>query len=118
MFDHRSEQHPLNSRNARHETPLAVACTHGNLEAVRWLVDHGANPELPTKGEVPIQTAERWGHLQIFEYLVQKGGYSKERLSKLFRDCKNPQALQILRENAVRVRNRSSSSIFCLEWAD
>jgi len=95
-----------------------VACVHGNMEAVRWLIEHGANPDLSSKGELPIQTAERWGHFRVFEYLVQKAGHSKEKISKLFKNCTSPQSLQILRQNAVRVKNRSSSSVFCMEWAE
>ena len=114
MFEHRSEKHPLNARNGKGETPLTTACVHGQLEAVKWLVEHGANTGLAGEGGLPVETAERWGHFEVFEFLVEKGSYEKDKLARIFKHNGENRTLEILRRHGINVRKRSMSPLFCI----
>ncbi|SPQ23414.1 49c22cb9-5628-4943-804e-7c10fbec3dec [Thermothielavioides terrestris] len=49
-------------------TPLHKAATIGNAEAVRFLLDRGADPRIPnSKGRTALECAERAGHKEIVE---------------------------------------------------
>ncbi|OXB58054.1 hypothetical protein ASZ78_007713 [Callipepla squamata] len=53
------------------ETPLMMACTKQNLEVIRDLVEHGANPLLKNKdGWNCFHIASREGHLEVLQYLL------------------------------------------------
>ncbi|NXI41389.1 ANR16 protein, partial [Galbula dea] len=52
-------------------TPLMMACTRQNLEVIRALVEHGANPLLKNKdGWNCFHIASREGHPHILQYLL------------------------------------------------
>ncbi|NXC42771.1 ANR16 protein, partial [Penelope pileata] len=52
-------------------TPLMMACTRQNLEVIKELVEHGANPLLKNKdGWNCFHIASREGHLQVLQYLL------------------------------------------------
>lgn len=56
-------------------TALQYACFEGNIEAVKALLEHGANIDLPREGYVgtPIMEAITRRHDDIVELLLQKG---------------------------------------------
>lgn len=55
-------------------TALIEACKAGQLDAVRLLIDKGADVNLATKkGYTPIMVAAMNGHKDILSYLIQKG---------------------------------------------
>lgn len=57
-------------------TPLALACFFGHLELAKWLVDRGANLNLPAKNQMmvaPIHAAVGGRHLEIVRALVEAG---------------------------------------------
>ncbi|XP_029871483.1 ankyrin repeat domain-containing protein 16 isoform X6 [Aquila chrysaetos chrysaetos] len=52
-------------------TPLMMACTRQNLEVIKALVEHGANPLLKNKdGWNCFHIASREGHPQVLRYLL------------------------------------------------
>ncbi|KAM4901060.1 ankyrin repeat domain-containing protein 16 [Sylvia borin] len=52
-------------------TPLMMACTRKNLEVIRTLVEHGANPLLRNKdGWNCFHIASREGHPEVLRYLL------------------------------------------------
>ncbi|XP_053799655.1 ankyrin repeat domain-containing protein 16 isoform X2 [Vidua chalybeata] len=52
-------------------TPLMMACTRKNLEVIKTLVEHGANPLLRNKdGWNCFHIASREGHPQVLRYLL------------------------------------------------
>ncbi|XP_051468526.1 ankyrin repeat domain-containing protein 16 isoform X8 [Apus apus] len=52
-------------------TPLMMACTRQNLEVIKALVDHGANPLLKNKdGWNCFHIASREGHPHVLQYLL------------------------------------------------
>ncbi|XP_054255789.1 ankyrin repeat domain-containing protein 16 [Indicator indicator] len=52
-------------------TPLMMACTRPNLEVIKALVEHGANPLLKNKdGWNCFHIASREGHTHVLQYLL------------------------------------------------
>lgn len=56
-------------------TWLHVACSFGQLEVVKYLVDHGAdvNARGGIEGGAPIDAAASDGHVDIVTFLLQRG---------------------------------------------
>ena len=46
MRDRNDPEHMINKCSRNGQTPLYVACKHGNFEMVRFLLSEGANPHL------------------------------------------------------------------------
>ncbi|NXX19443.1 ANR16 protein, partial [Podargus strigoides] len=66
-------------------TPLMMACTRQNLEVIKALVEHGANPLLKNKdGWNCFHIASREGHPQVLQYLldVSPGSWDTESTIK------------------------------------
>ncbi|NXX97244.1 ANR16 protein, partial [Centropus bengalensis] len=66
-------------------TPLMMACTRQNLEVIKALVEHGANPLLRNKdGWNCFHIASREGHPQVLQYLldVSPGSWDTESTIK------------------------------------
>ncbi|NXE15490.1 ANR16 protein, partial [Lophotis ruficrista] len=67
-------------------TPLMMACTRRNLEVIKTLVDHGANPLLKNKdGWNCFHIASREGHPQVLQYLLDVSPGSWDTESKIKR---------------------------------
>ena len=49
--------------------PIEVASSKGQLEVVKWLLDHSANAKLPEA----VLSATRGGHFEIVKLLVERG---------------------------------------------
>ncbi|RDL30330.1 Uncharacterized protein BP5553_10208 [Venustampulla echinocandica] len=60
--------------NAKTGNSLSVAVDHGNLNAVRLLLDHGADPNSkPTGGQMPLYSAAAKGDTNSMQLLLEKG---------------------------------------------
>lgn len=49
MWSRNDPQHLINLKNEYGQTPLYVACKHGNLHIVKVLIEEGANPFIKSK---------------------------------------------------------------------
>lgn len=65
----------INSRNPiGQSTPLVVASLHGRTEAVRLLIDRGADHAIPSdNGSSPLLIAAFFGHQDVVEILLKNG---------------------------------------------
>ena len=56
--------------------PLCLAAEYGHIEAIDFLLKHGAdlNERTLAQGETPLHLAARNGHLEIIHLLLRKGG--------------------------------------------
>jgi hypothetical protein len=63
----------VNHINALGEQALLHAAWKGRLEAVRWLVEHGARLERPGKAWAALHYAAFAGHQQVVDYLIERG---------------------------------------------
>jgi ankyrin repeat protein len=66
----------------KNSTPLILAASIGNLVAVKWLLAHGAKPDLEvSNGNIPAHAAIGGGYPEILKALVAAGADPK-RLTK------------------------------------
>ena len=64
----------INHATAHISTPLRVACSIGNRDIVRYLIDHGADPSIVTvKDDTCLMIACRQGHRKIATLLLKHG---------------------------------------------
>jgi ankyrin repeat protein len=68
-------------------TPLHVASFMGCMNIVIYLLQHNANPDVPTvRGETPLHLAARANQTDIIRILLRNGAHvdAKARVSKIF----------------------------------
>jgi len=89
----RGGEQPLIDINAMHGTLLCtalhVACEYGKLDAVKLLLNHGANinTKCGVKGRSPLHYAASNIRITICEYLVSKGANKRARDHNKQRPC-------------------------------
>ncbi|MGD9715245.1 MAG: ankyrin repeat domain-containing protein [Thermomicrobiales bacterium] len=69
-------EHPPSHELHEPEGPIVGAATHGHIDIVRWMLDHGAQVNFEFKGLkrcVPLVCAATNGHLDIVKLLVERG---------------------------------------------
>jgi ankyrin repeat protein len=81
----------INARTSFSWTPLYVAVDHGTLEAVRLLLERGANP-LISDGSTPLHKASYTGRLEVVHLLLEHGADVKVE------DKRGRTALQVAEE--------------------
>jgi len=73
-------EHP----NLARQTPMHTAAFQGQLEAVAYLMEHGADPEsMSLAAHTPFSTAAMNNHADIVEYMVEHGVDPDSRLRDL-----------------------------------
>jgi ankyrin repeat protein len=74
----------VNSLDSNNQsTPLHVAAIHGHVEAIRFLVSVGANPELAdSNGNTPLHYSASEGHSESVELLLNCSSYCKYAINK------------------------------------
>ena len=63
----------VNHINVLGEQALLHAAWKGRLDAVRWLVEHGARLERPGKAWAALHYAAFAGHQEVVDYLIERG---------------------------------------------
>src|SRR5262245_20593382 len=63
----------IEQRSQWGSTPLGAACTHGQTEAVRWLIAHGARIDMPDDSNSPIELALQKANCEIAALLLDAG---------------------------------------------
>ena len=63
----------VNARDCFDETPLHLACWHGNVDTVRLLLDHGAEDSLSHEGLTAFHRACMNGHIYVVRLFIQRG---------------------------------------------
>ena len=63
-----------NIRNKEGETPLHIVAGRSHLEAVKLLLDHGADPNAQNEmGETPLHYAAGHGYVDVVKLLLERG---------------------------------------------
>ena len=63
----------LNARDAQGRTALILAIQYGHVDAVKMLLDHGANPNTAdSHGLTPLAAAHNRGNYQILAALARR----------------------------------------------
>jgi len=76
--------HILNRKNQKGQTLLYISCKYGNKRIVKALLTLGADPNIKSRNELPIQTAERWNHRSVFKLFLREQTYTQETLRLAF----------------------------------
>jgi ankyrin repeat protein len=85
--------HIINRKNQKGQTLLYFASKYGNLKIVQSLIEMGADPMIASAGELPVQVAERWNHIEVFEYYLKSKLYDPKVISACFKNTtKQPMA--------------------------
>lgn len=64
----------VNSASAKGETPMLLAAMEGNVQVLRYLLDHGGGPATPDdRGETPLHNAAEHGVTLLFSSLPVSG---------------------------------------------
>lgn len=73
-IDFRDQSSDMSDENRRGGTALIYAAFHGDLDLVKWLLDHRADPNATDEsGETPLSSAVRSGELDIVSLLLARG---------------------------------------------
>lgn len=67
MWSRKDPMHLINMKNNFGQTPIYVACKHGNINIVKTLINEGCNPHVKSKvdknvDENILQVSARWSH--------------------------------------------------------
>jgi hypothetical protein len=63
----------IEQRSTWQTTPLGAACAHGQTEAVRWLIAHGAQIDMPDDTHSPITSALSKVNCEVAALLLDAG---------------------------------------------
>eukprot|EP00913_Durusdinium_trenchii_P035301 g33031.t1 len=80
-------KYPTDDPDTEPEGAIQQAADFGHLEAVRWLLDHGAEINFEFKGERrcwPLVGAATRGHLEIVKLLVERGADLEARMGGVY----------------------------------
>lgn len=68
------DQININAQDADGHNPLHMACINGHTNIVRFLIDHGADPNIQNhEGNTPLHIAAEYGYTEIIHILINSG---------------------------------------------
>lgn len=70
-------------------SPLCLAISKGDLNAIKKLIEYGADVNEKSNGMTPLMFAARYNKVEIMKFLVTKGGKIKVKDSKGFTALKH-----------------------------
>mgnify|MGYP001233321995 CR=1 len=65
-------------------SPLCIAISKGDVEAIKKLIEYGADVNEMSNGMTPLMFAARYNKVEILKFLVSKGAKINEKDSKGF----------------------------------
>ena len=81
------------------------------------LIELGADPMIASTGELPIQVAERWNHIDLFEYFLKSKLYDIKTITACFKDSKKPRIIRLIKKyttQEARLADPKKKSKCCL----
>jgi len=110
--------HLINTKDTNGHTPLYIAAKNGNLEVVKLLIESNANPLITSQissrsrqSDTALETAVKWNHLNIAQYLLEKDLYPKTLVRKCLKLTTN-KSMRSLLEKKLGIKTKSHSSVF------
>merc|ERR1719223_1217236 len=113
----------INRRGPGRQTPLMFSVLSGNIEAVKILLEHGANTELGEQdGYTPMHGAGFQGRAEIAAILLDHGvpasSKHKDGFTPLHRACwgkedRHADTVRVLLENGVSANEKSNAGTMC-----
>ena len=108
----------------RNETPLAIACRFGHIEAARVLLERGADTTIRDKEYwSPLERASENGHVEVIRVLLRHGadvtaqdntGTTPLHTSSAYGQ---PESARVLLEHGANVHARGMDGVTPLHWA-
>jgi hypothetical protein len=99
--------------------PLSSFAESGDLPAVRWLLDHGADPNNTSTGETAIFKAVRGNHLEMTRLLIERGAkvnvQDVDGWTPLFA-CQSVEAVKLLIDHGADPTITDQADFPCWEW--
>lgn len=88
FYERSDPNHLINRKNFLGQTPIYIAAKHGNLNAVKLLLERGANPKLESsisEGETEnlLEVTARWNHINVFNYLLRHVEWTEDEIKKV-----------------------------------
>ncbi len=65
-------------------SPLCIAVSKGDLDAIKKLIEYGADVNEKSNGMTPLMFAARYNKVEILKFLISKGAKITEKNSKGF----------------------------------
>jgi len=100
----RDSSHPnalINKKNNEGQTPIYIACKHGNLEVVMLLLEQNVDylilSTVDGEQESCLEVAVRWGHYRIAEELLKKK-WNQSILGKAKKLCRSEEMRQLFKK--------------------
>ena len=109
----RDNKHPhalINKKNNEGQSPLYMACKHGNLEVVQFLLAQGADHLITStidgEEETCLEVAVRWAHSKIVEELLKKE-WSNKSIGKAKKLCRTQEMVQMLSVSKKKTKKKT-----------
>jgi len=103
LYDEDSTQRITNKPNTQGYTPLYVASKNGNIQLLKILLDHRANPyqhcyTSKNDKQTILSVASRWGHLNIVQFLLSnKFMWPSKDLKKAYEQAANKEVKALIK---------------------
>ena len=85
LLDHGTDVHAFSSRQGYERSTLSLAASMGKVDMIHFLMQRGADPNLPRDGEIgclPIEAAALYGQEEVVELLIDRSPYLSRALFK------------------------------------
>ena len=103
LFDSENENHIINRKNLRGQTPLYVAAQNGNINILSYLIKRGANPYILSdvdyhNKESIIDVSCRWSHYSALQFLLVNVKWKVSFLAQAAKLCGSKEMKNMLKK--------------------